>query len=390
MAKKRLSDLLREEVNKSDANQPDEKSDTKQEADTPAKSAESSASPVAEPSNPIPPKNSAASKKADAKSGKSKAPETIADPPAEAPRGEPLRLGVHPNQQSKNQPSKNQPSQDQPSQNQPSQEAKPQSKEAEADSDNGTAKRTSPTKADLEGTIAQLKTELTAAQKQSQQQETQFAEQLDRLQTEMKRQQSVIDQLQAEVQHSKSLKAELEEARQVILKLSEINSKPIDAKYASSDGSKEGSKDSSKPTSPAPSQTTSQTTSQPKSPAPSQATNGAAPPASGHHLYVKAGESKPIDPSAAKPATSRFGAPLVPAPTNAAEPELESKPVQLKMPGANPEEGKLAPPARHQQELRRILDHPTRPGALPPMPTPSPEDKKGDKKLSETDMGWVD
>jgi hypothetical protein len=368
MAKKRLSDLLREEVNKS--------ADGGESA---APSAESASTEASAQPDPTP------------------AEANATDPtPTQAPQGEPLRLGLHPSQQGKAEAPAPEPI------------AEPI---AELTPTNGTGRRHSPTKADLEATIAELKTQLAAAQQQSQQQvqqqsqqqETQLNQQLDRLQTEVKRQQATIEQLQGEIQHAKSLRAELEEARQVILKLSEINAKPVDAKYNSG---KYADKDadkyaSDKPASDKKISTARQDGKQAGSQAVNPAINGAsgrnsgATPAAPLH-YVKAGESKEIVPQLAaksaspEAATSKSGAPLVPAPSNAAEPELESKPVQLTMPksGNNTGEdaGKLAPSARHQQELRRILDHPIRPGALPPMPTPSTENKK----LSETDMGWVD
>lgn len=343
MAKKRLSDLLRDEVNKSadkagqaaepssePSNEPSNESANQSSNESANQSADQSAkSTGAKPAKP-PEKLPASSQPTidSADSAISEAsPETPAEAKTTAPQGEPLRLGVHPSQQNQ-------------------QDATAEVAAAQS------ARRNSPTKAELETTIAELKTQLETAQ----QQKESFDQQIDHLQAEVKRQQSVIDQLQAEMQQSKSLRAELEEARQVILKLSEINVKPVDAKYASKE------QDTRKETA-------------------GTATNGVAPTA--HLHYVKAGESKPITPQSA---ISKSGAPIVPAPSNAAEPELESKPVQFKMPTSNEDAGKLAPPSRHQQELRRILDHPIRPASLPPMSTP----QKEDKKLSETDMGWVD
>ncbi|MEP0912377.1 hypothetical protein NDI45_15785 [Leptolyngbya sp. GB1-A1] len=357
MVKKRLSDLLRDEVNKSadkagqaaepssepsnepsnepanqssneSANEPSNES-ANQSAD---QSAKSTGAKPAKPPEKLPASSQPTIDSADSAISKA-SPETPAEAKTTAPQGEPLRLGVHPSQQNQ-------------------QDATAEVAAAQS------ARRNSPTKAELETTIAELKTQLETAQ----QQKESFDQQIDHLQAEVKRQQSVIDQLQAEMQQSKSLRAELEEARQVILKLSEINVKPVDAKYASKEQDTRKQQDTRKETA-------------------GTATNGVAPTA--HLHYVKAGESQPIPPQSA---ISKSGAPIVPAPSNAAEPELESKPVQFKMPASNEDAGKLAPPSRHQQELRRILDHPIRPASLPPMSTP----QKEDKKLSETDMGWVD
>lgn len=79
-------------------------------------------------------------------------------------------------------------------------------------------------------------------------------------------------------------------------------------------------------------------------------------------------------------------APSVMPTVRAAEPELDSKPVEMIVP-AKPAAAQR--PKLHQMELRKLLDHPTQPGSLPPMPS---ETKKPEKevKLSDTDVGWMD
>jgi hypothetical protein len=81
--------------------------------------------------------------------------------------------------------------------------------------------------------------------------------------------------------------------------------------------------------------------------------------------------------------------------SRAAEPELESTNTQIVVPSAK--SARPNPPATverpklHQLELRKMLDHPTRPGSLPPMPSETkPVEKEKEVKLSDTDVGWMD
>ncbi|XPM53484.2 MAG: hypothetical protein EDM05_035820 [Leptolyngbya sp. IPPAS B-1204] len=175
----------------------------------------------------------------------------------------------------------------------------------------------------LEATIAQLKQELTVAQERARAAEAKQAalqDQIINLETQVAAQSEALQslqnekqQLQQQSQQVEQLQNELADAKTMILQLSQTNTKPV-----------------------------------------------------------------------AKPLPS----------TRAAEPELEPTNSQIVVPAAKP-----APPDRpklHQLELRRMLDHPTQPGSLPPMPSepkPVEKDKVKDKdevKLSEADVGWID
>lgn len=171
------------------------------------------------------------------------------------------------------------------------------------------------TQAALEGTIEQMKTELKSFQQMiqgAQTKATTLQAQIDQLNAETAAQQNKIQQLQAEVEQSEQVKTELEAAKQMILKLSQ----------------------------------------------PSPAAN-----------------------KATKPAPS-----VLPS-VRAAEPELDSKPVQMVVPAA-----KATPsdrPKLHQMALRKVLDHPIQPGSLPPMPSEAKIIEK-EIKLSDADVGWMD
>lgn len=185
-----------------------------------------------------------------------------------------------------------------------------------------------PHQAELEKTIAQLKTELDTACQTAALQEAALKTQIADLQSQLATQETALQTLQAEAQQaeqqSSQLKAELESAKQMILQLSQVNSTPVRPK---------------------------QTVPQP-----------------------------------------------LPS-TRAAEPELEPNKTQLVVPST-----KLATNARpklHELELRKVLDHPVRPGSLPPMsserpgslPPMSSEAKPAEKeevKLTDADVGWMD
>ncbi|HEY9699746.1 MAG TPA: hypothetical protein V6D10_20970 [Trichocoleus sp.] len=191
-------------------------------------------------------------------------------------------------------------------------------------------RKSSPTKVELEGLVAELKAALAASRQTTQQQEDALNQQITTLQASLQDQQSLIEKLQTEVQQAQSLKKELEEAKQMILQLSQANAKPAPAAPA-------------------------------------------APAVSAPSSY------QPIALSPMKPPSAQ-----------SAEPELEASRIKLDQPtGAD---GKLVPgnPPKYQQELRRILDHPTRPSAVPPMSSDAIKEKEQEKKLSDTDMGWVD
>lgn len=82
----------------------------------------------------------------------------------------------------------------------------------------------SPTQADFEGAIEQLKAELKSLRQTSEAAQTQEATlqaQIDHLKAEITAQQGTIQKLQAEADQSEQLKTELETAKQLILKLSQ-------------------------------------------------------------------------------------------------------------------------------------------------------------------------
>ena len=174
---------------------------------------------------------------------------------------------------------------------------------------------------DLENTVEQLKTEVKTLQQLVQEAQTKEAAlqtRIDQLQTETAAQHKQIQRLQSEAAQSEQVKTELEAAKQLILKLSQ--------------------------------------------PQPSASPT----------------------PQAARP--SAKSTPTVLPNVRAAEPELDSKPVEMIVP-AKPAAADR--PKLHQMALRKMLDHPTQPGSLPPMPS---EKKSAEKevKLSDTDVGWMD
>jgi chromosome segregation ATPase len=203
--------------------------------------------------------------------------------------------------------------------------------------------------AELEATITQLKAELEALQKAAHHQETAYQAQIQDLKKQIAdrddvHHQETADQtqiqdlkkqiadrddamqqlqigLQQMQQQAEQAKTELEEARQMILQLSQVNGKTA-------------------------------------APAPKPAA-----PKSGL-------QTRPVLES-----------------SHAAEPELESKPLELIMPTAKPKTDER--PKLHQLELRKLLDHPTQPGQVPEMP---PETKPTEQpvKLTDTDVGWMD
>jgi uncharacterized small protein (DUF1192 family) len=162
---------------------------------------------------------------------------------------------------------------------------------------------------ELEATIAHLQAELEASHAASQKREAELKQRITQLQTELDQQQTALEQLQTDSKQVNQLKAELEDAKKMILQLSQVNAQP-------------------------------------------------APP---------------------KPAP-----PLV----RAAEPELESSPVtRSTTPTASRD--RSTPPKQHQIALRQLLDHPTRPGTLPAMPS----EKLKEPRLEEPekiDIGWMD
>jgi DNA repair exonuclease SbcCD ATPase subunit len=158
-------------------------------------------------------------------------------------------------------------------------------------------------------TIANLQAELEATHQAAQKRETELKQKITQLQTELDQQQTALEQLQADSKQVNQLKAELEDAKKMILQLSQVNAQP-------------------------------------------------APP---------------------KPAP-----PLV----RAAEPELESV-TAAHSTAPSSSQDRSAPPKQHQIALRQLLDHPTRPGTLPSMPS----EKLKEPRLEEPekiDIGWMD
>lgn len=92
-----------------------------------------------------------------------------------------------------------------------------------------------PTKADLEAIIVQLKGDLESASQTTRTQTAALHEQITQLQAQIATQEATIQQLQTEVQQAEKqsgqLKTELESARQMILQLSQIN-KPAESPKA--------------------------------------------------------------------------------------------------------------------------------------------------------------
>lgn len=172
--------------------------------------------------------------------------------------------------------------------------------------------------AELETTIAQLKAELEAMQKAAHHQETAYQTQIHDLKQQLAGRDAAMQQLQTSFeqmqQQAEQAKTDLEVARQMILQLSQVNGKPAATK------------------------------------------------------------------------SSLKTLPVLESP-RAAEPELESKPLELIMPTAKSKTEER--PKLHQLELRKVLDHPTQPGTIPEMP---PETKPTEQpvKLTDTDVGWMD
>ncbi len=216
-------------------------------------------------------------------------------------------------------------------------EAKPVASEASTASEEPAhSRKNSPTKAELETLVAELKSALETSRQTAQQQEDELKQQITKLQAEIENQQGMLEKLQTEVKQAQSLKKELEEAKQMILQLSQTNAKPASAAPAST-------------------------------PAPTAASSSRQPIAL---------------------------SPMKPLPAQSAEPELEASRIKLDRPSGLSDTGKLSSEQtpKYQQELRRILDHPVRPGIVPSMPSDDLKEKGKDqeKKLSDTDMGWVD
>ncbi|NJO78643.1 MAG: DUF3450 domain-containing protein [Cyanobacteria bacterium RM1_2_2] len=196
----------------------------------------------------------------------------------------------------------------------------------------------------LETTIQQLKEELQSLQQRVQTAQTQEATlqtQVARLQAETTAQQSQIQRLQAEVAQSEQVRTELEAAKQMILRLSQPQPQPAAA--------------------PANSATANSATASPATASPAR-----------------------VSPATASRAAR--STPSVLPSVRAAEPELDSKPAEMIIPAktAAAERSKL-----HQMALRKVLDHPTQPGSLPPMPSETKSVEK-EVKLSDADVGWMD
>lgn len=198
--------------------------------------------------------------------------------------------------------------------------------------------------AEMEETIAQLKAELDTAHQIVQRQEAALKVQIADLQSQLADQETALQTLQVEAQQaeqqSTQLKAELESAKQMILQLSQVNGTPAQSKQSAPQPQVKG------------------TLAQPKQSAP-----------------------QPLPSS------------------RAAEPELEPNKTQLVMPSAK--SAALDRPKLHELELRKVLEHPIRPGSLPPMsserpgslPPMSSESKPAEReevKLTDADVGWMD
>ena len=82
-----------------------------------------------------------------------------------------------------------------------------------------------PTKADLETTVSELSEALEAAQKK----ESSLQQQIAGLQSDLQEQKILLQKLLAELEPTNQIKAELEQAKKVILQLLEANSKTTQA-----------------------------------------------------------------------------------------------------------------------------------------------------------------
>jgi DNA polymerase III alpha subunit (gram-positive type) len=213
-------------------------------------------------------------------------------------------------------------------------------------------------KAELEATVLRLKQDIEAARQIAQETETVFNQQIADLQGKLAERDKTIQLLQVEIQQVAQqaeqqvkqnsqnqldrLKAELEEARQTILQLSQANAP------------------------------------KPQSAAPARSS-----------LYPPAPPPRPgsLSRSSVPPVLS---SPTILPSTRAAEPELEPSKSQLVMPLRSPARPPAGRPTLHELELHKVLDHPTQPGSLPPMSSEPKPAEKEEIKLSDTDVGWMD
>jgi myosin heavy subunit len=79
---------------------------------------------------------------------------------------------------------------------------------------------------DLETTIATLQSDLQAAQDTAHQTESKLKQTIKDLQAELDQKQETIDQLQTDSKQMSQLKSELEDAKKMILQLSQVNAQP--------------------------------------------------------------------------------------------------------------------------------------------------------------------
>lgn len=93
---------------------------------------------------------------------------------------------------------------------------------AHASEDDASTQQETPDISGLEATIAELRKDLEAARKT----EKSLLDKMTAIQADLDEQKSLSQKLQAEVKHSKKLESELEEAKKVILQLTESNANP--------------------------------------------------------------------------------------------------------------------------------------------------------------------
>jgi len=86
---------------------------------------------------------------------------------------------------------------------------------------NTSAKRSTPTKADLEATVTDLKAEL----EQARQKEASLQPQIEQLQSELSEQKKLVHQLLLDLEQTETLKTELKQAKQAAMQLAESNNK---------------------------------------------------------------------------------------------------------------------------------------------------------------------
>ncbi|HEY9657527.1 MAG TPA: hypothetical protein V6C65_03620 [Allocoleopsis sp.] len=199
---------------------------------------------------------------------------------------------------------------------------------------------------ELETKIADLTSALQAADQTAQQREQELLQKIAHLQAQIQEQTATFQTTLQEQQDSYAkLQAELEAAKQGIFQLSQMNAKP-----------------------PAPTASTP--------PAPTASTPPLAPPAPATSKSVARAKSTRPE--------------IIPVKPQAAEPELEPSQSKIVLPPQSSPRKLPTERKRYEVALHRILDHPTQPGSLPSMSSepPAPVDKT--KKLSDTDMGWVD